>query len=214
MSDDRARVLAALGADGVAGFEDFGHFVNDTRYFPPSKFDARAAFPTLLALLSSLSDPSVVGATARYLARPGTGFAVFDALLAAFKRWAIIDTTSTGWTIGESLAKTATVDDLDTIFELVENSTYGRSRQMIVLSLWRYRKDARTTAVLARLIFDPEVSLHAMSALRRAIGNPDSIPFLEQVRDAPTLSDLHRGNAAKAIRAAQRSIERAKLRQP
>jgi len=63
---DLERIRSALTAEGVSGVEDFGHFVNDTRHLSPSTFDERAAMPTLLALLPTLTDRKAVEATARH----------------------------------------------------------------------------------------------------------------------------------------------------
>jgi hypothetical protein len=50
--------------------EDFGRFVNNTTYFRPSAFDERAAMPTLLRLLPTLTDRALVGTVAAHLRRP------------------------------------------------------------------------------------------------------------------------------------------------
>lgn len=170
MADDTTRVRQTLREAGIEGVEDFGRFVNNTKYFAPSTFDERAAMPVLLMLLPSLTEPKVVEAVARHLRRPWARPLAFQPLLQAFRTWAPREQLA-GWAIGDALATSATVRDADVLLDLVTDRNYGKSRQMIVHSLWRFRRDERTVVVLLRLIEDPDISLHAMSALRRSEGN-------------------------------------------
>ena len=78
---------------------------------------------------------------------------------------------------------------------------------MVVDALWRFRKDERVAPVLCSLLDDPAVSLHAMSALRRTIGNEAALPYLLRVHDGHT-DPLVRKQAAKAVRRAEEATER------
>ena len=89
-----------------------------------------------------------------------------------------------GWTIGDALVTVATVRDVEVVLDLVTNRNYGKSRQMIVHSMWRFKRDSRTVGVLLNLIEEPDVSPHAMSALRRTEGNEAALPHLVTVRDS------------------------------
>ncbi len=208
VADDFNRIREALERGGVNGIDDFGRFVNDSTYLEASRFDERSAFPILLGLFPTLTDPKAVEATARYLGRPIGRPASFKELLAAFRRWGPAG-TSVGWVLGDSLASTATEDELPVMLELAQDRSFGVSRQMIVYSLWRYKKDKRVSTVLVPLMRDPDVCLQAMSALRRTVGNDNAIPLLKNVRDGvrdPKIKD----HAVKAIRVAERATRKAK----
>lgn len=206
--DDLTRIRNALERGGVSGIDDFGRFVNDSTYIEPSRFDERSAFPILLAIFPTLTDPKAVETTARYLGRPMGRPAAFKELLTAFRTWSS-DGAGVGWVLGDSLASAATKDQLSDLLELAQDRSFRMSRQMIVHSLWRYRSDARVSSVLIPLIRDPYVSLQAMSALRRTVGNEDAIPLLAAARDEvddPKIKD----HAVDAIRAAERATSKAK----
>ena len=78
---------------------------------------------------------------------------------------------------------------------------------MIVHCLWRFKKDPRVAATLSGLVADRDVSLHAMSALRRTVGNESALPTLRATRDShpdPTV----RAQAAKVVRLAEKATGR------
>jgi hypothetical protein len=175
------RVRSALKERDVLGADDFGTFVNNTTYFAPSRFDQQAAMPVLIEMLPTLNDEPVVATVARHLRGPWARPAAYRSLLKAFQRWAEeAPDSDAGWALGEALAAAATTPDLPEILTLAQDSRYGQSRQMIVLALYRFKTDD-TTAALIRLIRDPEVALHAMSALRRVIGPEQSRPLIQAV---------------------------------
>jgi hypothetical protein len=192
---------------GVVGAQDFGRFVNDNVHFAPSQFDERTAMPVLISLLPSLSDVSAVGATARHLGRPWARPAAFGPLYEAFLVWAPQNETL-GWTIGDSLAITATIKDLEALLVLALDRRYGTSRQMIVYSLWRFKKDSRVTDALIQLIGDRDVSLQAMTALRRSVGNGEAVRHLIRVRDSSTDQTV-RKQAQRAIAKCEAALVKA-----
>jgi hypothetical protein len=190
----------------VNGVEDLGRFVNDVTYLQPSMFDERAAMPVLLELLPTLTDPTLVGAVAAHLRRPWARPTAFDVLVDAFRRWAPLS-AGAGWQLGDALANAARLNDLPVLLDLVSDTHYGAARQMIVDSLWRFRKSALIEPALVSLITDPTVALHAMSALRRSIGPTLALPYLRQVAaDHP--GDRLGETATRQIRRAEASISR------
>jgi hypothetical protein len=79
----------------------------------------------------------------------------------------------------------ATVSDashLALLLEVARDRRFGTARQQVVGALWRFKKDPAVPLALEELISDPEVALHAMSSLRRAIGNAAALPLIEGVR--------------------------------
>jgi hypothetical protein len=194
----------SLAAAGVNGVEDLGRFVNDVTHLRPSMFDERAAMPVLLELLPTLTDPTLVRAVAAHLRRPWARPAAFGPLVDAFRRWAP-SSAGAGWQLGDALASAAGLDDLPVLLGLVSDTQYGTARQMIVDSLWRFRKSPLVEAALVSLITDPAVALHAMSALRRSIGPASALPYLRQAA-ADHHGDRLGKTAASQIRRAEASV--------
>jgi hypothetical protein len=179
--DDWQLVRDALQRHGVQGAEDLGYFANNPQYFRPSRLDERAAMPVLLDLLPALSDQRVVAACAAHLRRPWARPIAFGPLRDAFEQWAP-QNLSAGWQLGNALANAASAANLPVVLSLAAQTQYGTARQMIVDALWRFRKSALVEPALIALIRDPDVALHAMTALRRAIGRQAALPHLRAVQ--------------------------------
>ena len=203
-SSEWKRIKAECAAAGVAGSDDFGKFVSDTRYLDPSAFDERAAMPTLLRLLPTVSEAQVVSTIAAHLRRPWARPDAFDALHEAFHRWASSDPSDV-WSIGDALANAADDASVAELLEIVTDKRFGRARQMIVYSLWRFKKDHRIEPALIPLLRDPDVVLHAASALRRSVGNADALPMLERALDTSTSSTIAE-QLAREIKKAQKAV--------
>lgn len=178
--DEWKRLRATLRTRGIEGADDLGRFVSNTEYFAPSTFDERSAMPVLLEVLPQLSDPHLVAAVASHLRRPWARPEAFEPLHTAFLRWAPIDQL-TGWSVGDALASAATVNQVGPLLDICSNRSFGSARQMVVDSLRRYKKVPAVTTTAAPLVDDPDVGLHAMSALRSVMGNVEVVPILERV---------------------------------
>ncbi len=204
--DDGERLCRELRAAGVAGVEDFGRFVSNVAVMRPSVFDERAAMPTLLAVLPTLSDPKVVAAVAGHLCRPWARPTAFSPLVEAFEKWSPRDQTA-AWHIGDALGSAARPGDVDVLVRLCATGRYGMSRQMIVYALRRFKKSDAVPPTLVGLLSDPSVGLHAASALRHVIGNAAALPLLRSAADATTDANLQRSllrEILKGERAASR----------
>jgi hypothetical protein len=182
VASERETLCDALRAAGVRGVDDFGRFVNNTDYFPASSFDDEAAAPVLLARLPTITDGAVVAAVARHLRHVKISADGFDVLLDAFGRWAA-DDDDAGWALGDTLAHAARPENAGTMCELARRQAYGHSRQMIVHAIWRWRKFDGVEPTLRDLVADPDVSLHAMSALARVVSPTEMIAVLEPLQD-------------------------------
>jgi hypothetical protein len=201
-------VKVALRDAGVDGADDFGVFVNNTKYFAPSRFDARAATPVLLSLLPSLEEPKTVAAVARHL-RTHADDASFEVLLSAFDKWSEQEPGGdAAWALGDAVAGAATEEHVPKLLDRVKQPRLGASRKMIVDALWRWKRDDRVAPVLLQLLDDRSVHLHAMSALRRTIGNGAALPHLRHVRDTHPDS-LVRKNAMTAVQRAEKAVRSA-----
>jgi hypothetical protein len=201
--NDRERVLAALEAAGI-NTDDYGRFVNNTKYFSPSEFDVRAATPVLLQILPSITDDRAATTIATYLQYPTVGSESFDLLHDAFITWAPKG-RSTGWQLGIALARAAKPQHLASLLDLAQRKDFGSSRQMLVDSLWRFRKDPSVAPVLAKLCEDPDVCLHAMSAYRRTVGNMAALELITKLEGHPdpqvqTQAKRARAKTEKALR--------------
>lgn len=167
--DDWTLVKNHLREAGFAGIEDFGRFVNNTKYFKPSAFDEPAAAPHLVALLPRLSDDRVVATVGRHLQNKRVGKQYYEAVLEAFKAWATRP-GETGWVLGDTLARMADKSKAPEFLDLAAREEYGSSRAFIVDALWRFKATMNVEPALRALIHDPDVSLYAMTALQRTIG--------------------------------------------
>jgi hypothetical protein len=172
-----------LESAGVSGASELGHFVNDTTYVAPSRFDERAAMPILLAVLPHLLDSSLVAAVAGHLNRAWARPAAYQAVYDAFVHWAPVDDDA-GWQLGGCLGTVAEIENLKQLTDLVLSKKFGMSRQMIVLSLWRFRSAPETAAVLRQLVRDDQVALQAISALKRAVPREELQTELEGLIDS------------------------------
>jgi hypothetical protein len=121
--------------------------------------------------------------------------------LEAFKAWAPKDAL-VGWALGDALATAADKRHLNMLIDLVQRREYGKARAMVVYSLWRYRKEGRVDRTLITLIDDPDVSLEAMTALRRTLGNEAALPHLRRVRDSHS-DDSVRQHAIRQVKRAE-----------
>ena len=188
---DRDDLLRGLVEHGVAGAEDFGRFVSNVTYLRPSNFDERAAMPVLIDALPRVHDPVLASTIASHLRRAWARPAAYEALLSAFKRFGV-GSSSTGWAIGDSLASAATTKDAPELLRIVTNERFGTNRQMIVFSLHRFKSVVDVAAVLKTLTEDSEVSLHAMSAYRRTVGNEVARVHFEELRSKFPASPIAR----------------------
>lgn len=203
-STESDRVRAVLGQRGVKGASDFGYFVNRPDVFRPSEFDERGAMPVLLELLPTLTDGKAVAATARHLRRPWAKPVAFIPLVEAFRNWATVPRTDAGWALGDALASAARPGDSGVLLSLAKDPAYGTARQMIVHSLWRFRKNQDVVEALPTLATDADVSLHALTALRRAIGNEAAIPVIRQLAET-SANQRVREQASRELRKAERA---------
>jgi hypothetical protein len=116
----------------------------------------RAAAPFLIRHLPQLTDRKLVDAVARHLRGTAEPRAAFPALREAFVGWAPIHPDAPGWTLGDLLAWAAQAKNADDLLELAQDTRYGMARQMIVDSLWRFKKHTQVEPVLIRLMSDPD----------------------------------------------------------
>jgi len=110
------------------------------------------------------------------------------------------------WQIGDTLQTVVTPEQHDVLLALAEDQRYGMSRQMLIDNLWRV-KSTRAEQVLTRALTDPDVALHAGSALRRLTGND------EAARRLAALVDHDDERVARAARVNLKRAERALARQ-
>lgn len=200
MLDDRQRVRNELIDAGVRGVDDFGRFVNNTKYFEPSRFDEVAAAPVLLRLLPSLTDSRVVAAVGRHLKRwevrriDGS----FGIVLSAYESWCS-HAGEVGWVLGDTLAFLADRSKADILIALGADTTAGRSRACIVESLWRFKSTDEVEAPLLRLVRDPDVAFMAVTALQRTCGAERSLEILRDVQATDSNEVVVRA-ATRAVR--------------
>jgi HEAT repeat protein len=89
------------------------------------------------------------------------------------------------WQLADRISRVATPEDYDEITEIAADPRHGTARQMLVAMLWRV-KTKRARAVLLRSVTDDGVCLHAMSALRRLLGNDAARGIVEPLAEHPS----------------------------
>jgi hypothetical protein len=206
-TDERALVRGLLADAEVAGADDFGRFVNDSRYFDTSSFDSRAATPVLVGVLPRLADPGVIETVALHLKNPAARPVAFDALHESFLRWGAVPRGRVGWQLGESLVNAAPLREAPVLIDIAGDVRYGVNRQQVVLGLPRFRRSPQTEPTLRALIHDGDVSQQAMYALRRVIGPQLTVDALEEVRRSHPDTVLER-LARHEIRKISRTLRR------
>jgi HEAT repeat protein len=194
-----------------AGIEtsDFGRFGQVPEIgIPPPDFDHAQAAQILVKWLPRVRTPSVKEAIARSL----TGESVADSaaaktLVEEFRHAPLsAEWDAARWAYGNALSTLADTHVADDLVELVQDSRYGRARQMLCQAL-RRTGDPRAPDVLIGLIRDQDVGGHAIDALR-SYGPKSSIPHLQRARSAlvEVLADPAATDFAK--RMARASLER------
>ena len=194
----RDDLLKNLADHGIAGTEDFGRFVNNVAYFRPSSFDERAAMPLLIDALPRVQDLNLAGTIASHLRRAWARPAAYQALLDAFERFGV-GSSNSGWAIADSLASAATTKDAPELLRIVMDERYGTNRQMIVLGLYRFKSVTEVATALKALTEDTDVSLHAISAYRRTVGDDLARAHFERLEGKVPGSRVAR-NASAAIK--------------
>lgn len=202
MGDEWDRVRQALREAGVRGVEDFGRFVNNTKYFEPSRLDEAEAAPVLLRLLPELEDERVVRTIGRHLQSKAVGRDCYGGVLAAYRKWGGRGGEA-GSVFGDTLARKADKSRSEDFLNLASDRAYGSSRAFIVDALWRFKGVADVEPLLLALIRDPDVSLYAMSALQRTVGPERMASVLHELLD-----DVPEGQVADYARRQLKRVEK------
>lgn len=130
----------------------------------------RDLVPILLNHLSQISDESDKEFIVRCLGVKG--FAeVSKPLLYEFNN---SDNLLYKWAIGNTLDIISDKGILPELLEIVQNKKHGRSRQMIIYGLGKYKKETQIKPILVSLLQDKDVAGHAIHALSQ-LGDPEVI---------------------------------------
>lgn len=212
MLSDRQRLMNELIDAGVDGVDEFGRFVNDTRYFEPSRFDDAAAAPVLLRMLPELNDPRLVSSVGRHLqARSVRRIdGAFEVVLDAYRRWATAP-GEVGWVLGDTLARLADETRAETIIGLATDHRAGSARACLVEALWRFKGSHDVAPMLEDLVRDPDVTFMAVTALQRTVGPARSLDLLEDLASTTDDEVVERA-ASQAVRRIRKKLSAAPTR--
>lgn len=158
----------------------------------------RAAVPVLLRWLPMVSDREVKEDLVRALsvpwARPVAARPLIDEFARVDER---VDPSGTGlrWAIGNALSIVADDSVFDELVHLVEDRSFGKARQMVVVGLGRSKRP-EAVPVLIGLLDDEDVSGHAVKALAK-LGVEEARPALERMVNDPR--SWVRNEAKKAL---------------
>jgi HEAT repeat protein len=142
--------------------------------------------PVLLRWLPVVSDRQVKEDLVRALSVPWARPVAARPLIDEFERVdERVDPTGTGlrWAIGNALSIVADDSVFDDLVRLVEDRTFGKARQMVVLGLGRSKRP-EAVSVLIGLLDDEDVSGHAVKALAK-LGVEEARPALERMVNDP-----------------------------
>jgi hypothetical protein len=165
---------------------DFGRFVG--RVVPgvieAPTFDYAAATPVLLEWLPRVRTPLAKELVAVSLGHKAAKGVATGPLIDAFLE---VPPTQEHlkWAIASAIHDVVTPQDFDRVVELAADRRHGRARQMLVLLLWRVKSEHAREVVLASLD-DEDVALHAMSALRRMVGNEEAREHVARLVEHPS----------------------------
>jgi hypothetical protein len=141
----------------------------------------RTAIPVLIAALHQTSDHKTLVEVVRALTVPWARPAATLPLIELFRNVKGPMEDSLRWVIGNALDVTWHDDYFDELEKIARDTTYGRSREMVVLGFAR-SKNPHAGQVLIDLIDDPSVNGHAVMALRK-LKVPTAGPFLKRMVD-------------------------------
>lgn len=141
----------------------------------------RDAIPALLSGLQRTQDRKVKGEIVRALSVPWAKPAATGPLIEEFKQ--VEDETGMGlrWTVGNALEVLWDDTRFDELVALVRDESFGKAREMLALGLGRSKKP-EACIVAIELLGDPEVSGHAVKALRK-LKDPRARSGLERMLD-------------------------------
>lgn len=146
----------------------------------------RAAVPVLLRWLPTVSDRQAKEDLVRALSVPWARPVAARPLIDEFERVdERVDPTGTGlrWAIGNALSIVADDSVFDDLVRLVEDQSFGKARQMVVVGLGRSKRP-EAVSVLIGLLDDEDVSGHAVKALAK-LGADEARPALERMVNDP-----------------------------
>ncbi len=156
---------------------DSGRFVN--RPFPgviePAFFDEGRATPLLIEWLPNVTDVRLKDALVRHIRNRAAKGVATSLLIDEFTR-----TQDDGlrWVIGDALQYIATPQQRPLLIPLVRDRRFGTGRQMLFQAIGYLDTPEALEATRAG-VSDPDVALHAGSALRRLVPASEAQAILE-----------------------------------
>lgn len=160
----------------------------------------KAAVPVLLRWLPLVADKSLKSEIVRALSVPWARPAATGPLIDEFRRVdPEVDPTGLGlrWTIGNALEVVGDDSKFTELVELVQDPSFGRAREMVVLGLGRLKRP-EVVDVLIGLLGDAEVSGHAVKALGK----------LKATKARPALERMLNDRRAWVRREAKKALAR------
>jgi HEAT repeat protein len=156
------------------------------------------ALPILLDMMRVVTHPAIKQGVIRALGSKSADKNVRKGLIEYYENiapteWAAEDTK---WAIGNTLEIIAKEDILSDMIRIAVNQSHGKSREMVVLGLSKFKSD-NVYDTLVGLLDDPIISGHAIIALRK-FGDPRAISEIKKKLDDP--KPWIRAEARKAIK--------------
>jgi HEAT repeat protein len=151
-----APVVADLKESGVS-VTSIEEVLRDRKTF-------RVALPTLVLWLQRTQNLDAKDEIVRTLSTKWASPVAAGSLIAEFREAADVNELGIRWVIGSALVQVADDTVLDEIVELAKDRTFGRAREMVVVSLGNM-KGERAIDVLIELLDEKDLVGHAVVAL-------------------------------------------------
>lgn len=173
----RGAAISEAEAPVVADLVNAGFPVESVWDLFNKRLNYREAIPILLEWLPKISNQGAKEGIVRALSVKWAKPDAAPLLVREFHRVEEPSGGSLRWAIGNALEVVADDTVFDDLVEIVQDSSYGRARQMIAVALGKM-KDPRAVDVLLGLLDDEEVTGHAIMALGR-LGAQEARPAIE-----------------------------------
>jgi HEAT repeat protein len=144
--------------------ESVGFHVDNLADLVNQNINVEKAIPVFLKWIPRITYPPLKECLIRALADPCAKPIAAVPLIQEFRRVAESSSEGIGWTLANALSVVADDSVFDDLVQLVRDSRYGRSREMLAVALGNMRNPQAVT-VLTDLLSDEVVVGHAVLAL-------------------------------------------------
>lgn len=168
-----------------AKLEEVGVFVNNVYDLVHSHESYPQAIPVLLDLLKEgMEDSKLKEGVIRALAMKESAGKAGRPLIEEYHKIPK-EKMILRWTIGQTIARIITNDELNDVLTIIQDKENGMSRQMFILGLSKLNSD-KTEDILISLLNDTDVNIQAMDVLGK-LKSKKAVSHIEPLLDHPNV---------------------------